>query len=954
MVGLRALLALGAAVFAPLLCRAQSSSERRPAFAQREAKVFDFEEIETSPAPVPSYWVRAQDSPDAGRNRPGFPIWNAAELDGTHAHGGIGSVKLPTRGGSTSLLLERGVLPVFQRADYAVTAHILTDGIRHARARLVARLLDAEGELVPGSERPSELIVSQGHWSPVRVELPGDFDTASFLQIELQLLQPSQFQANAIGQRQVLSEDFEGAAWFDDVTVSQLPRIQISTASPSNVFVAPARPDINFLVRDLTGEKLTVHLSLTDAADRVVDQQTRQLTTGRTMGVWQPDTTKLGWYRATLAVQSAGKVLATIYVDFLWIPPAGPSDSGTIRGELGGSLADWKRFELVATDPNPRLVAALPELLDRVGVGAVSLPIWDGLYDAAKESASRLGSSSLVTRLLERGRQVTLSMPRLPQDLSDSARVDPEDPWELARKGPELWGPFVDRYLDRFGQSIRRWEIGSPWDDRIFWDPSRKKTLASVVKVFERLVPGPIICVPWRADLAVTPQILRELPRDASIRFFVPEDMPASSIAVLANSLKAAEGMGGSGGASQGKAPKHDITVVLGTSFDERATMLDGAAETARRLVEFWKAFGEDPGASVALLQPWSWTTDSPSELTPRPEMAVMANIIPRLSGRRFVGELPSAPGLRALVFAPAGDMDSTDQGVLVAWSESDSASGPLRAYLGASPVRAFDVFGNEIAPGDPQDEAARFRSGLSKGGWSPEALLRLRNDPIIVEGVDPRLAIFQAGVQIDPPMIEASAKSHEHSIVVSNPWPVPVEVNVRVVKPGGVEGADSRRDRSWHITPRQARVLVEAGKQQRIPVEFSFSPGEEAGMKDFVMDVDVASDQSLGSLRIHRDVELGSAVLDVQVTAKIDADQNVIVEAYTSNRGKSPVDLQLTAFAPGLSRSKGVITNLLPGGVGLRAFRYDNAGALRGQRVYVTVEDVAGSIRLNKAVVIE
>ncbi len=938
-------------------CASAQVSEHRPSFAQREARTFDFEEIETS-APVPMYWVRAQDSPGAGRDRPGFPIWNAAELDATFVHAGKGAVKLPTRGGSTSLLLERGVLPVFQKADYVISAFVLTDGLNHARARIVARLLDPSGAVVPGSQRASELVQPRRVWSKVSVELPGDFENASFLQLELQLLQPQQFEAGTLGNRQVFSEDFDGAAWFDDVTISQLPRIEVSTASPANIVVFPARPDITFLVRDLTGEKLSVRLEILDADGNPVDRQSRSLTTGRTLAAWQPDLKKLGWYRGVLTVTNGAATLATTHVDFIWIPPTGAADAIGIRGELAGSAADWRRFELIALEPRPELCTSLPEILDRVGIGAVTVPVWEGLFEAEQPTATQeRPSAALIGRLLDRGHQVTLSVPRLPTDLAQRAKVDPDDPWELARRGPELWAPFVDRYLDRFGQSVRRWQVGPAWDDRVFWDSGREKTLASVLRVFERLVPGPILCVPWRADLASTDQLLAQLPADAALRILVPEDMPAGAIDdVAAASRRAPPTIPATGARPASIAPHHDLSIVLGTDFGPRYGVRGSASELARRLVGFWKSFGDQPVTNVALLQPWEWSQDQNAQVMPKAELAVLANLIPRLSNRRFVGELPSAPGVRALVFSAPSDAHEPDRGMMVAWNESSpEPSVLLRTYLGATESRAYDIFGNRIAEGDPLDSAATFRLIDEGGSRATEALLRVTDEPVIVEGLDPRLALFQSRVRIDPELIQAGSKTHVHSIIVQNPWPTPVEVKVRVVKPGGVEGEESRRDRSWRVVPRQARVVVDPGKEERIPIELSYGPGEEAGPKEFVLDIEAATDQSMGTMRLHRQAELGSSTLDVQVSAKIDADQNVIVEAYVSNRGQGPMDLELTAFAPGLARSRSVVTNLMPGAVGMRAFRYNaSAASLRGQRVYVTVEDVAGGLRLNKAVVIE
>lgn len=928
--------------------------ERRPAFSLRAARVFDFEEIETSPAPVPTYWVRAQDSPSAGRSRPGFPIWNAAELDGTHTHSGKGAVKLPTRGGSTSLLLERGVLPIFQKADYVLTGYVLTEGLVHARARLVARLLDATGELVAGSERLSELVESPGRWSAVSVELGGDYEKASFLQIELQLVQPQQFEARTIGTRQVFDEDFEGAAWFDDVGVSQAPRIEISTASAGNIITYPARPDINFLVRDLTGEKLGIELEVFDADGQVVDRQSRRMTSGRTLAAWQPGLTKLGWYRAMLTVSGGGrdegKVLASTHVDFLWIPSPGHAEPAGIRRELSGAGTEWRRFEMIALEPRAELSAVLADLLDHTGVGAVTVPVWEGLFES-EEGAGKGQGGALIGRLLDRGHQVTLSVPRLSQALAEEAKVDPDDPWELARRGPELWAPFVDRYLDRFGQSVRRWQVGPAWDDRVFWDSGRERTLESVLNVFGRLVPGPILCLPWRADLAGSDRLMAQLPEEAALRILVPEDMPGSAIGDVARAWRGVSGGG------KGWGGGHEVTVVLGSGFGERYGVRGTASEVARRLAEYWKGFGDDPRSSVALLEPWTWSEGQRVQMQPKAELAVLANMIQRLSGRRFVGELPTRPGVRALVFSSRNTTDAADQGLLIAWNESSpSPDEVIRASLGGSGSRVYDIMGNQIARGDEGDSAAIFRTSSPGPGRAEEILLRVGDEPVIVEGLDARLALFQARIRIEPDTIEANSKTHQHDIVVQNPWPAPVEVSVRVVKPGGIEGAGaSRRDRSWRVAPRQARVIVDPGKEERIPIEVAFSAGEEAGTKDFVFDIEAATDQSLGTMRIHRSVEVGSSQLDVQVTAKVDPDGDVVVEGYISNRGQDPLDLELTAFAPGLSRMKSVMSNLMPGAVGVRAFRYEGAAAgLKGERVYVTVEDVVKGLRLNKAVVIE
>lgn len=132
-------LALGVAcaVASPVLAQMD-----RPEAARRTVKSWDFEGDAGLFEPVPPGWFRAQDNPNTGRVRPGFPAFNAAILDAEVAASGRFSMRLPTRGGSTSLTLAAGVLPAIPDGDYSVVARVRTQGLEHARARIVAWFLD--------------------------------------------------------------------------------------------------------------------------------------------------------------------------------------------------------------------------------------------------------------------------------------------------------------------------------------------------------------------------------------------------------------------------------------------------------------------------------------------------------------------------------------------------------------------------------------------------------------------------------------------------------------------------------------------------------------------------------------------------------------------------------------------------------------------------------------------
>src|SRR5579862_7766981 len=116
---LRSVCAL-AALAAPTVRAQDQPGVERPDAARRLVHQFTFNDREKYA--VPQYWELAQDGGGAKHSapRPGFPVYNGAEHDATVAYEGSGSVRLFTKGGSTCLRLQSGVVPVFPRTEYIV------------------------------------------------------------------------------------------------------------------------------------------------------------------------------------------------------------------------------------------------------------------------------------------------------------------------------------------------------------------------------------------------------------------------------------------------------------------------------------------------------------------------------------------------------------------------------------------------------------------------------------------------------------------------------------------------------------------------------------------------------------------------------------------------------------------------------------------------------------------
>jgi hypothetical protein len=923
----------------------------RPETAGRIVKVFDFEEAKTNPGEVPRNWFRAQDS--KSRPRPGFPDWNKADLsyidEGGVAFRGNGSVRLPTKGGSTSVLLGEGVLPVFQNADYLLSAKVRTDKLTHARAALAARFLDKSGAPIPGSDVRTPLAVTGGLWQDISVELVGEFDNAAYIQLELQLLQPEQYTRPADANAHMIWEqDFAGAAWFDDVAVVQLPRIELATTAPANIVTTPDHPQLKVVVRDLTGESLVANVDILDLSGKVVDHMTSKIGAGFTHSSWTPKLSMLGWYRATMEIDTeAGARVGQSYTDFIWIPGTDTSeDAVAAERRIGG---DRTRFGLVCQDLPAPMLTRLPELVRRIGGGTVTLPFWttDLTPDQVVPRTETL--RPLLDSLFALGQQVTLSFARVPTLLMQQVQVEPNDTWTVLAGDPTHWMPYAAPMLEHFGPRISHWQVGQAGDDLAFWRKDLPHDVTAMTDALGRLVPGPVITIPTLAGRqwpksrrtpgggAAPPALLQS----------VTPDTTATGVAQIAKDWAQAV----AGGQDAG-----EMTLVFEPFPPEQYGVEAGAVETAKRAVEFWAACsGADgrlaSGASMALDQSWAWTQARRPQLLPRPDLAVWRCLIDRLTDRRVVGTFPVADGVVCYVLAPSPSAPPGRGGAIVAWTDS-APDAFLTSDLGEGPVRIVDIFGNArpapVAPMPPPREGVPPAS-------RPVCRIPITATPIFIEGIDVALIRFMSSFSIEPPYLESSNDQHEREFVITNPWPTGITGRITILEPGGFE--TGQKDRSWRISPRMEPFAVAAGKTERLPIKIAFSPVEEVGPKQFVMAIELAADKPYGTIEVRRTIEVGVKTIGLELTSTTQgkSGQDLVVEAMVSNTGAQPLTVEITAFAEGLPRSKASITDLAPGNQAVKRFIYPGSAAkLQGQRVVISVFDPDTKMRVNKSIVIK
>lgn len=937
----------------------------RPEHARRLVYHWAFEDRETTLEPVPRHWFRSLHAPEAGSFRPGFPRWNLAELDDEHAAGGRWSLKLPTSGGSASLVLARGVAPAMPDADLLVTCRVRTEGLEHAAARIAGRFLDDDLNPIPGRYFTSEALRTEGKWETASLRMRAGDDSA-WIQLELLLLQPAQLSAGSDEPYRVDVEDVSGAAWFDDLRVFQVPRIKLSTNAAGNVIAAPDRPAVELSVLDLTGEDLTATLTAYDASGEMVATVDRAVSAlGRPIR-WTPPLTEFGWYRVVVWARATDETVGVASADLAWLPEPS-ARAGDPEPRLGVRL----------TRREGETLDLLPMLLEKSGSSMLLFDVWSradpGAADGGEGGGKRRGGeggmtpaaedpafASLVERVLEDEHEVTFVLERVPRDLARSALIDSSEALHLLSGDESAWLSRLRPLLTRFGERVRRWQVGVPPASTDLPRAAPHRDADAIHRTLFKLIPRPVVVLPWRlthpfpdrpsapapeetaeggrlGPLGVaTPTgsaadaLTRYEPAAPAVTFSAPSALPPASVAAMTDAWPTGDGH----------------TLLLETLDAETFGRLASATDLAQRVIHAWRA-----GAGrVAIDAPWTWTEPRLGGAAPTVAFPVWRTLSSVLTGSEPVGELPVSTGVTALIAQPRRPSGvvarSREPGKLIAWADAAPPErARVRGFLGREPVVVRDLFGNTHRP-------ARFRD---------EYDIPLTGAPVFIENVDTDLLRFRSALRVEPAFLETRAMRHAVSVVVENPWSTPISGRLRLAGPD-----------DWEVQPRVFHFTLQPGETRRLPASVTISLGEEAGSRALRAQVDLRAEEAYPVLDLPVPVEVGLRSLELSASyafvphrpapgeegvageADEPAGDDLILTVVATNVSDRPITMEAFAHAPGYPLREATISSLEPSHAAIRRFRFEHADpALLNQRVRIGLRERDNTGRLNTSVLV-
>ncbi|MBC7782320.1 MAG: hypothetical protein H7144_00655 [Burkholderiales bacterium] len=856
--------------------------------SNRILRSFDFEERQTGNSEdLPADWVKLEGS--------GFPHYISGKLANDAAHTGRYSFRFDLHGGSLVYRYPHGKIRVFPRANYRVSAMVKAAPLANARAQLSAYFTGPGGEPIKSSIKRSLLHAGGPEWQKLEFEIESG-DDAEYIVLELGLVQPAIWHETTLGRAAIFEQDIDATAWFDDVSVSQVPKLRLFTGVPANVFRRSDPITLRVELTDRLSNDLSCALLVTDAAGKKVIQRSGALELmpadptsdlSRQTGTIRLPDLPPGWYRVALETISQGISIGTQSLDLVHLA------DDAVRPETDA------RFGMIATDLPMQGWDDLPTLLPYLGAARVKLAVWNGQADL--DAAMQPKFAALLESLRALNIHPTACLIAPPPSI---AQTIGGTTWgHLLKAPPDRWQPQLAYLVSRYSGYLEHWQFGLDAEAGDFaTHPVYRQSYDAINRQFQTLVSQADIAMPWPAFVE-SPQ---DLPPNISLS--VPSDVQPSQIPLYVQDFQ--------------KRDPRRLSVALEPLPVDRYGREARLRDIVQRI-----AYTLGSGVSrIDLPLPFHTTTVA-GQIVRQPDemLMVLRTMITHLGNATYKGTIPVGEDIEAFLF------DRHGEGVVLLWSKADSKSKakPVQIVLGAEP-RRVDLWGNVSAVLQPKDS-----SGVIE--------MEIGTEPSLLIGIDGNLARLRSSFAFDNPMLESSFKSHTRRLRFTNPYPVAIAGRLLLVGPP-----------AWSLMSQVPNFSLNPGETYDAAVTIEFPYSSFAGEKPVRCEIQMQGAETR-QFSVPLALKLGLGEIGMSTLALRDG-RDVIVQQVVTNYSDKPVNYSSFAIFPGAARQERPITDLKPGSTTIKKYRFTNADFTKPgiKKVRSGVREIEGTRVLNDETVVK
>ncbi len=857
---------------------------------QRVMQTFDFEERAVHFQDVPMYWKKIS-------NRPGYPHYSIGKLASDVSRNGQYSFKLASDGGSVAFEYARRRIKVKAGNDSQVKGYVHLKQADKCRAMLSCVLTDRIGKEIPGSFSKSQLIgeddLDNGGWAQMEVYVPGNFPDARFISISVWLLQEEQWNRDVLSGSYVYAKNINSVAWFDDITITQLPRIILKTQKTGNVFEDSEIPRILVEVESIGTLDYQAHISIKDSENRIIHNQRWILSgvEGETkVSAFELPDIPAGIYKTQLDIFSSEEHIATRFLTFIRLAVLSQNRPGS-GGEFG----------VIVMDDNAGDLEAVIELTRLLKAKIIKLPVWRRRAD---EGGSILSEKQFDNRLidLQRSRiKLVAAFDEVPDAMAAKLSAGRRGLLDILSQNVEIWRNDISFILARYALQIPYWQVGADQFDQRKWDNRVKPVITALRKEFDKVVKNTTLAAPISAmfdiDSAHTGGNAVSIGISSAI---APEQIPYYLDTFTNNG--------------------HQRQWVTIKALDEgEYRRSDVLIDFAKRIV-FAKSGGVE---AIFTDHPWEQyqykarLVTEPSEL-----FLVYRTLADQLGGTTYSGQFNLAKGVPALIFNYNGSAN------IITWNTRYNEFGEkepeaIDIYLGGQPVM-LDLFGNTTK--------LPLKNGSAK--------LRITNWPVIISNVDGYIAELRSTLRFSPSVLNASISSQQVKLRFVNPFKSAITGELNFL-------SDDPRRRNWLIEPGITNFALQPGETNETEIELQFPPNELGGEKMLPVQIRMDAEKS-HYFQAHIPFEIKLEGIDVNIFPRRINNIDLFIQQVVTNVSDKKMTLHSFIDLPDLAHRELVIQQLEPGSTVTKEYYIKNAVQWLGRYIRVGLEDPRGTKRIN------
>ena len=782
------------------------------------------------------------------------------------------------------------VVSVSQKFSYAVEARLRTVQLKNSRARLKIDFCGENLQVLESASSPwyrGSSDWTKVKFGPVNISHP----EVRWARVTLHISQEGQV-------------DITGKVSVDDIWLARLPRMTVRTNSQYNVYTDPHNvvvtcdlsgilekdPDIRFELLDasnqqlnstnvqLDGRLITERLS---RASEFVDNSVERPDGYEGSTKWRPPIKEYGFYLVRVSMQTMQGTLKEDVISIAVVPPIEQHS----QGEFGWSLARGK---------TPLSLDQLAELLPRVGVSWVKMPVWYGLSDSKRGDelirfTEQLGADDIeVVGILDHPpSDIEFGKP-IANDVTIADLLSSED--------PSAWLPSLDAVLTRLSLRVRWWQLGNDWDTSYsdFTHLDRELgTLRGQLFRFGQDVnlgigwswnkaPSTASSKPWEfQQLSATPALTGdeiaaylELPRPQGIvRWILVEPLSRELYDLETRTRSLVEQM------LEAKIHGAD-GIFVATPFDDQRGLMSTR------------------GTPTELLLPWRTTASL-------------------LSGATYLGTIRLPEGSENRLFETAkGEV------LMVVWNQSPRNE---EIYLGEK-VRVVDAWGRSTVP-----EQIEQRQVIDVGVL-----------PKFILGLNPQIAKWRMNARLVQSNIPSVfGFSHANAIEIRNPFEQGAGGFALLTAPEG-----------WQIVPNKVDFKLSAGEKSQRPFQIVLPFDANSGNATIRADFQFSADRTY-QFSVYRELVVGDQDIEIELHTRLADDGSIVVEQRMINHSNKLLDFKCLLYTPGRRRRR-VQVFRLGNNHDVKTYIYQNGQKLFGQELWLRAEELGGSRVLNHRITIE